>query len=337
MSHATGLVTTGSSTPRNSTDRVLQPVSHLHRSIRFQDEESTDQQHLDKQSRIDSLELSPLVDTRQSEIGAGEYEYPFQMEEHIDEDDSERGRQMFKNDTETGTMSKPSIYQSRTRYHQSESRTSTHRSWSRELNPVASRRISFAGSASSVPRLLLRTSVSSFEAPYNIDDLQELPPEVGRKASILLLIMSALLVAVCVEFLVNTLDDIISSRPFSQTFIGLIILPIVGNCAEHITATTVAAKGNFDLAIGVSVGSSVQIALFVAPLIVIGGWILDRDMIMYPGIFGGVALVATTFLVNFLILHSKTNFLEGSLLCACYVIIGIGAYLSPDSEPRSGD
>jgi calcium/proton exchanger cax len=156
-------------------------------------------------------------------------------------------------------------------------------------------------------------------------------PSLGRKASAVLLVISSLLVAVCAEFLVNTLDDIVASGPFSQSFIGLIILPFAGNCAELITAITVATKGKFDLAIGVSVGSSIQIALFVTPLVVIAGWFLEKEMTMYFGLFDTVALVATTFLVNFLIVNGRASFLEGGLLCACYVVIGIGSYLFPDS------
>jgi calcium/proton exchanger cax len=192
--------------------------------------------------------------------------------------------------------------------------------------------MSLADSTTSLPRLLLGISLSSYERDVEGDELEERPTTLGRQASIFLLVVSSLLVAVCAEFLVNTLDEVISSGPFSQTFIGLIVLPVVGNCAELITATTVAAKGKFDLAIGVSVGSSVQISLFVTPLVVTAGWVVDREMTMYFGLFQTVALVATTFLVNFLILHGRTNFLQGSLLCACYVIIGIGAYLFPKSR-----
>ncbi|RMZ76898.1 hypothetical protein DV738_g4760, partial [Chaetothyriales sp. CBS 135597] len=155
---------------------------------------------------------------------------------------------------------------------------------------------------------------------------------IGRFASICLLVVSSLLVAVCAEFLVSTLDETISSGPLSQTFIGLIILPIAGNCAELLTAITVAARGNFDLAIGVSVGSSVQISLFVTPLVVLAGWVMGKEMTLYFGVFEIVALFATTFLVNCLILNSRTNALEGSILCACYFIMAVGAFLFPTPE-----
>ncbi|KAK4938527.1 hypothetical protein LTR10_021059 [Elasticomyces elasticus] len=146
-------------------------------------------------------------------------------------------------------------------------------------------------------------------------------PTIGRKTAIVLLIVSSLLVTICRQFLVNALDDIISSGPFSQAFIGFIILPTA--------ATIVAARGDFDLAIGVSVGSSIQMSLFVTPFVVLAGWAMNKEMTMYFGLFEIVALFATTFLVNSLILSSKTNALEGSILCACYFIMGVGAYLFP--------
>jgi len=146
---------------------------------------------------------------------------------------------------------------------------------------------------------------------------------ISRTASLILLIASSSFAGICAEFLVDSIDDMVKHGPFSEIFVGLIILPLAGNVAEHITAMTVAAKNNMDLAIGVSVGSSIQIALFVTPLVIIVGWILDRDMSLYFNLFETVTLVASAFVVNFLILNGKTNYLEGALLCACYIIVAL--------------
>ena len=137
--------------------------------------------------------------------------------------------------------------------------------------------------------------------------------------------------AIYAEFLVDALDDIVESGSFfSEAFIGLIILPAAGNFAELFTATATAWDGNFDLAIGVAVGSAVQISLLVTPLVVVAGWIMHINMTMYFDLFGTVALFATTFLVTILILHGGSKLLEGSLLIACYFIIAVGAYLFPE-------
>jgi Ca2+:H+ antiporter len=144
---------------------------------------------------------------------------------------------------------------------------------------------------------------------------------MSRTAAVVLLLFSTALVAVCAEFLVDAIPAMIDATPVSQAFIGLIILPIVSNAAEHVTAVTVAAKNKMDLSIGVSVGSSIQIALFVTPLVVILGWIIGRDMSLYFTLFETISLFVTAFVVNFLVLDGRSNYLEGALLIAAYVII----------------
>jgi calcium/proton exchanger cax len=172
---------------------------------------------------------------------------------------------------------------------------------------------------------------------------------MSQTASIMLLLASTALVALCAEFLVGSIEHLVENSPISEAFIGLIILPIVGNAAEHVTAVTVAAKNKLDLALGVALGSSIQIALFVTPFVVILGWILDKDMSLYFSLFETGSLFVATFIVNFLVswhipsllyssplalarqlktdmrssqvLDGRSNYLEGALLCACYVII----------------
>lgn len=105
-------------------------------------------------------------------------------------------------------------------------------------------------------------------------------------------------------------------------FVGLIIIPIAGNAAEQITAVSVAARNKIDLAIGVSVGSSIQIGLYITPLVVVIGWWMDREMTLHFSLFNTTALLMTVFLVNFLILRGKSHYLKGVLLCVCYLNIG---------------
>jgi Ca2+/H+ antiporter len=164
-------------------------------------------------------------------------------------------------------------------------------------------------------------------------------PEMSRTAAVVMLLLSTGLVAVCAEFLVDAIPEMIASSNVSEAFIGLIILPIVGNAAEHVTAVSVATKNKMDLSIGVSVGSSIQIgefyiclvifllfthilpAIFVTPLVVILGWCMDKDMSLYFTLFETVCLFVTTFVVNFLVLDGRSNYLEGVLLVAAYIII----------------
>ncbi|KAE8353090.1 Sodium/calcium exchanger protein-domain-containing protein [Aspergillus coremiiformis] len=160
-------------------------------------------------------------------------------------------------------------------------------------------------------------------------------PEMSRTAAVVMLLLSTGLVAVCAEFLVDAIPGMIKSSSVSEAFIGLIILPIVGNAAEHVTAVTVATKNKMDLAIGVSVGSSIQIAIFVTPLVVILGWCMEKDMSLYFTLFETISLFVTAFVVNFLVLDGRSNYLEGALLIAAYVIIGVAAFFYPDASQSS--
>jgi Ca2+:H+ antiporter len=159
--------------------------------------------------------------------------------------------------------------------------------------------------------------------------------DLSRTAAVIMLLISTALVAVCAEFMVNSIDGLVADSPLGETFIGLIILPIVGNAAEHVTAVTVAMKNKMDLCIGVAVGSSIQIALFVTPLVVILGWIMNKDMTLYFTLFETVCLFVSTFIVNFLVLDGRSNYLEGALLCATYIIIGVVAFFYPEASEAS--
>ncbi|KAJ5152674.1 uncharacterized protein N7482_009152 [Penicillium canariense] len=163
----------------------------------------------------------------------------------------------------------------------------------------------------------------------------EAEPEMSRTAAVVMLLLSTGLVAICAEFLVDAIPDMIQNSPVSEAFIGLIILPIVGNAAEHVTAVSVATKNKMDLSIGVSVGSSIQIAIFVTPLVVILGWCMDKDMSLYFTLFETICLFVTAFVVNFLVLDGRSNYLEGALLIAAYIIIALAAFYYPGDDATS--
>lgn len=173
----------------------------------------------------------------------------------------------------------------------------------------------------------------------DVDDSEEEVEEkeqMTRTAAVVLLLVSTGLVAACAEFMVDAIPAMLESSPgISEAFIGLIILPIVGNAAEHVTAVLVATKNKMDLAIGVAVGSSIQIALFVTPIVVLLGWIMHTDMSLYFNLFETVSLFVTAFVVNFLVLDGRSNYLEGSLLIASYVIIAVGAFFYPSDLEQS--
>ncbi len=81
-----------------------------------------------------------------------------------------------------------------------------------------------------------------------------------------------------------------------------------------------------------ALGSSIQIALFVTPLVVILGWIMKKDMSLFFTLFETVSLFVSAFIVNFLVLDGRSNYLEGALLCSAYVIIAVASFFYPDAE-----
>lgn len=136
------------------------------------------------------------------------------------------------------------------------------------------------------------------------------------------LVLVTVMVAVCAEYLVDSIDSIVETAHISRTFIGLILLPIVGNAAEHVTAVVVAMKNKMDLAIGVAIGSSMQIALLVTPFLVVLGWIIDQPMTLHFEIFETVVFFLAVLVTNYLISDGKSNYLEGAMLLGMYIIIG---------------
>jgi len=169
---------------------------------------------------------------------------------------------------------------------------------------------------------------------FQASQLVELPedeePQLHIWVAVFTLTASTALVALCAEFMVNSIDSITNSGGLSTTFVGLILLPIVGNAAEHATAVTVAVKDKMDLAISVAVGSSMQVALLIIPLTVIIGWIMGvSDMTLYFDGFQITVLFVTVLLVNYLIGDGKSHWLEGFLLMMMYIIIAIAAWFHP--------
>lgn len=149
-------------------------------------------------------------------------------------------------------------------------------------------------------------------------------------AATVALILVTILVAVCADYLVGSIDSIVEKTGMSKTFIGLVLIPIVGNAAEHVTAVVVAYKNKMDLAIGVAIGSSLQIALFVTPFLVILGWIMNINMTLHFQIFETVAFFIAGLVVTFLIQDGKSNYLEGGMCLGMYLILALAFYVYPD-------
>ncbi|RDA88913.1 hypothetical protein CP532_5486 [Ophiocordyceps camponoti-leonardi (nom. inval.)] len=137
--------------------------------------------------------------------------------------------------------------------------------------------------------------------------------------AISMLVLTSGLMSINAELLVGTIDEVTRQTNLSESVIGLILLPIVGNVAEYVTVVAVAARKKLDLAIAVAVGSSIQIALCVTPLTVLAGWMLHKDLALTFNTFEVATLVGAVLLVNLLILNEtgsslRTGSLKGILI-----------------------
>jgi Ca2+:H+ antiporter len=133
-----------------------------------------------------------------------------------------------------------------------------------------------------------------------------------------------LLVTLFSHFLVNSIEGFTESSGVSRTFVGLIILPIVGNAVEHVSAVSVATKNKMDLAMGIAVGSCTQISLFVVPLSVLIGWAFGKDMTLNFPHFEVVLYVLSVLTVSVVCSNPVCNWLSGSLLITTYCLIAVG-------------
>ncbi|MGB3507924.1 MAG: calcium/proton exchanger [Microcoleaceae cyanobacterium] len=150
----------------------------------------------------------------------------------------------------------------------------------------------------------------------------------------LLLWISVLLIATLVvafesELLVDSLEEATATLGLTSLFTGVIIVPIIGNAAEHATAVTVAMKNKMDLSVSVAVGSSLQIALFVAPVLILAGLLLGQPMDLNFNPFELVAVVVAVLIANSVSSDGRSDWLEGALLLAAYAVLGLAFYFHP--------
>ncbi|THH02801.1 hypothetical protein EW026_g119 [Hermanssonia centrifuga] len=154
-------------------------------------------------------------------------------------------------------------------------------------------------------------------------------PTMSLPMTIGLLAVVTVLVAVTAEWLVSSIDGLTASGHITKEFVGIILLPIVGNAAEHVTAVTVSVKDKLTLSLGVAVGSSIQIALFVIPFIVTLGWIIGKPLTLLFDPFESVVLFLSVIVVNYTVADGKSNWLEGMILMCLYIMLAVIFWFYP--------
>ncbi|KAK3688512.1 Sodium/calcium exchanger protein-domain-containing protein [Podospora appendiculata] len=179
----------------------------------------------------------------------------------------------------------------------------------------------------------LRRLLNTPPKPLEGEEEEGEEPQLHFIVALATLGISTVIIAFCAEYMVSGISAITDGGHVSAEFVGLILLPIVGNAAEHATAVTVAIKDKMDLAIGVAVGSSMQVALFIIPLLVVIGWGMGMDdMTLSFDVFQVAVLFVAVLLVNYLIADGKSHWLEGMLLVCLYLIIAVCSWWYPAKE-----
>lgn len=150
----------------------------------------------------------------------------------------------------------------------------------------------------------------------------------SRKALLVLAAATAATVWVS-ELLVRTVEPVTHALGWSEFFVGLIVVPLIGNAAEHFSAVTMAMKNRVDVTMAIAAGSSTQIALFVAPLLVFLSLLLGHPMDLVFVQFELVVLGLTTAIFAFIGLDGSSNWLEGAQLLALYLIVAVVFFFLP--------
>ena len=148
----------------------------------------------------------------------------------------------------------------------------------------------------------------------------------SKKKSFLFLALSMTGVIIVSEILVGSVEVTAKELGFGELFVGAIIIGIVGNAAEHSSAIVLARKGKIELSIGIAAGSGTQIALFVVPILVIAGVIMNMPFSLVFTLFELVTIFLAAIVLNLIARDGKSNWFEGIILIFVYIIIAIGFY-----------
>ncbi|KAI3437166.1 Vacuolar cation/proton exchanger [Psidium guajava] len=165
--------------------------------------------------------------------------------------------------------------------------------------------------------------------------VEEEAPEITQWEAIGWLAVLTLWVSVLSGYLVDTIEGASDSLNIPVAFISVILLPIVGNAAEHASAIMFAVKDKLDITLAVAIGSSTQISMFMIPFCVVVGWLMGKPMDLNFQLFETATLFIAVLVVTFMLQEGKSNYLKGLMLILCYVIVAASFFVHVD--PSNND
>lgn len=162
------------------------------------------------------------------------------------------------------------------------------------------------------------------------DDEEAEEASISVPTALGVMFVTTVIVAFASELLVESLDEVVLQMGISEHFIGIILLPIVGNACEHAAAVRFAIQDKPGLSIGIAVGSSTQISLFVVPLSVLMGWWLDLPMDLNFGSLNTTVLSISVLVVLSIVVDGSATWLQGYLLMSAYYVVSVLYWHLPD-------
>ncbi|CAN1248231.1 Vacuolar cation/proton exchanger 5 [Linum perenne] len=167
------------------------------------------------------------------------------------------------------------------------------------------------------------------------DDDDDEAPEISKFESIVWLSIMTAWISILSEYLVDAIEGASHAWNIPIAFIGVILLPIVGNAAEHASAIMFAMKDKLDISLGVAIGSSTQISMFGIPFCVVVGWIMGEPMDLNFQLFETATLFITVIVVAFFLQEGTANYFKGLMLILCYVIVAASFFVHEDPSSES--
>jgi Ca2+:H+ antiporter len=155
------------------------------------------------------------------------------------------------------------------------------------------------------------------------------PPTMKQSQAILMLLASTIVIAVESELLVHSIGPVVQVLHMSKLFLGIILIPIIGNAAEHSTAVTTAIKNKMDISLNIAVSSATQIAMFVAPIIIFVSAVTTSHVTILFSNVELITVVVAVVITGQVTRDGKTNWLEGAQLLAAYIIIALAFFYIP--------
>jgi Ca2+:H+ antiporter len=175
-------------------------------------------------------------------------------------------------------------------------------------------------------------TLKSAKSPIAVNPAESVEPQEGhmnKTQAIALLVVATLAVVFLSELLVKAVEVVVADLGISEFFLGIILIPVIGNVAEHLVAVSTALRNQMDLSIEISVSSSLQIALFVAPLIVFISLAMGHPLTLIFNQFELLALGASVAVASVVSADGESNWLEGAGLLAVYLILAAAFFLLP--------